>query len=90
LSAAPPAPLLDYPKFLRRLFEDFSSSRKCGASKITPHKRDALLQSFVLVLQIFNNHSWLRDETGLGTALIGEARKSTGIGILSGATFPFQ
>src|SRR5947208_1670183 len=34
----------------------FNSSRKCAASKKAPHKRDALLQSFVSVLQIFQNH----------------------------------
>src|SRR5271157_1655585 len=35
----------------------FRRARCCGASKITPHKRDALLQSFILMLQIFEYHA---------------------------------
>ena len=35
----------------------FRRARFCGTSKIAPHKLDALLQSFVLVLQIFKNHA---------------------------------
>jgi hypothetical protein len=31
-----------------------------------------------------------REETGSGTTRMGEARKSTGIGMLSRETFPFQ
>jgi hypothetical protein len=42
------------------------------------------------VLQIFNDHVEERDVTASGTTRIGEARKSTGIGILSRETFPFQ
>jgi hypothetical protein len=42
------------------------------------------------VLQIFNNHVEERDETASGTTRIGEVRKSTGIGMLSRETFPFQ
>src|SRR6202043_2102278 len=73
-----------------RAWEDLKRSGCWGASKITPHKRDALFQPFILVLQIFNNHTGERDDTGSGTTRMGEARKSTGIGILSRETFPFQ
>src|SRR5207245_7854042 len=37
----------------------FRRSRFWGASKITPHERDALLQSFVAMLQVFENHAYL-------------------------------
>src|SRR5580704_13221043 len=36
----------------------FRRARFCSASKITPHKSDALLQAFVLMLQIFKNHDY--------------------------------
>jgi hypothetical protein len=39
-----------------RASTDFSRSRFCEASKITPHERDALLKAFVAMLQIFENH----------------------------------
>src|SRR5690242_7825273 len=39
----------------------FRRSRFWGASKITPHERDALLQSFVAMLQVFENHSYLSE-----------------------------
>jgi hypothetical protein len=35
----------------------FSRARFWGASKKAPHESDALLQSFILVLQIFKNHA---------------------------------
>src|SRR5271154_3618228 len=41
-----------------RASRDFRRSRYCGASKIAPHERDALLQSFVTVLQVFENHAF--------------------------------
>src|ERR1700720_3445056 len=34
----------------------FRRSRCCGASKIAPYERDALLESFVAMLKIFENH----------------------------------
>jgi len=39
-------------------FESLQRSRYCGASKIAPHERDALLEAFVTVLQIFENHAF--------------------------------
>jgi hypothetical protein len=36
----------------------FRRSLYCGASKIAPHERDALLEAFVAVLQIFENHAF--------------------------------
>src|SRR5262249_40984197 len=38
----------------------FSCSRKCGASKIAPHKCDALFQAFIAVLQVFKDHDFFR------------------------------
>src|SRR2546421_4581407 len=34
----------------------FRRSRYCGASKIAPHERDALLEPFVTMLKIFEDH----------------------------------
>ena len=39
-----------------RASNDFRRSRLLGASKITPHERYTLLQSFVEMLQIFEDH----------------------------------
>jgi len=35
----------------------FRRSRYCGASKITPNESDALLEPFVAVLQVFEDHA---------------------------------
>src|SRR5437016_11131615 len=35
----------------------FRRSRYCGASKIAPHKRDALIEPFVAVLEVFEDHA---------------------------------
>src|SRR6266566_6825427 len=36
----------------------FRRSRYCGASKITPHERGALLEPFVAMLEIFEDHAF--------------------------------
>src|SRR5712692_8478990 len=41
-----------------RASRDFKRSRYCGASKIAPHERDALLEPFVAMLEIFKNHAF--------------------------------
>src|SRR5260370_21088652 len=36
----------------------FRRSRYCGASKIAPNERDALIEPFVAMLEIFENHAF--------------------------------
>src|SRR6266436_1007899 len=44
-----------------RASRDFRRSRYCGASKIAPYERNALLEPFVAMLEIFEDHTfWVR------------------------------
>src|ERR1700682_2597450 len=48
--------LLQKSGWATRASRDFKRSRCCGASKKTPNERDAGFQSFVSILQVFENH----------------------------------
>ena len=50
----------------QRASSAFSFSRCCAASKKTPNEGDARLQSFVAILEVFENHWWRRGASFFG------------------------
>src|SRR4030088_2532666 len=53
----------------------FRRSRYCGASKIAPYERDALLEPFVAILEVFEDHAFSGKSPVRGTGVTFAFRK---------------